>query len=404
MQSHNLRQGITTLLTGTNTCTQISPSPCQDSRILDRLTNEAEQLHHELTQLVNQQIQTQPEMTYSYQSSHTDLYFYERTDFKFPSLIQRPSQHPSNQVHGIYFTPRPYLGCQLHYPTLVVIHESVDDIDQGEVTLAQTLVGSTQSVAVLIVYLPHYGPRRLWDANSKVPRSRGVNFDYLTPDMDALKLNIKQTMLDLHLAFDWLNQQKSVDRQRIYTFSPSLGAFLDFLYTSLDPSRVTGGHFLLVGGGDLSSIARHHIETDPTDEVSQRLRHSGWSEAKARLDLAAIDPITWASHMHHQNLLLLSAVHDELIDPQSSLQKLLGQIDSSNTLKHEWLDTGHNPYESANLLYLFTHILMPLEWYLLEDVPRPLPRYQCTKSREVKSTPPAQTREPKLAHSRSGSS
>lgn len=372
-----LEKGVRTLFQGTETCVQM-PSLCQNPTVIKKAALSAQKFQHDLAQRVEAQRRISAEIPFTSQQSSNTFETYERTDFQFPSMVQREPEHPSNTVYGVYFTPRPISGCKIKYPTVVIVHSSVDNVDIAEMPLAEVLPSFNQSIAVLMIYLPQYGPRRVWDPNEAHTDKRDddINFDFLTPDSKELRLNITQAMLDLHAALDWLTQQDTTDKEHIVMLGFSMGAFLENLYEAMDPGRITGGQLPIVGGGDIAGIANHYIHVHPESETARRLRLANWNVAQARLDWADMAPSTWAGTIKHQKFYFINALHDELVDPQLNATKLMDQLSPQNDLKVRWNDAHHDPSDES-VFFLASNIFSPIEWYVLEDINLPLYRYQC---------------------------
>lgn len=362
-----IRIGLRTLFKPTVAC---ETGACLDSSREDAMVTRAMNFHRDLRNIVERGRSSMHPYRYQMRRWAPGGAF-ERIDFSIPSLIRGQTKHPSDDIRGIYLLPhRPWCN-KVKFPTAVIVHSSIDNMKEDEYTLAKNLVLLSQNIGVMMVYLPHYGPRRLLKPGEKV-NPADSNVDFLNPDLAILRRNLGQAVLDLHVAIDWLYAHGNAEPEYTSMLGLSMGGILQPMFEGLNPGRMKNGHAIFVGGGDLPAIMSRYFRAWPDELITRVWKKYGWNEAKARESLAAIDPITWAKRVKNQRVLYIGALHDELMDRHLSVERLLNTFGPGDTVQTRWLKTAHAPRD-AGYLYLFTKLLLPIENFILNDAPPPPP-------------------------------
>lgn len=384
-----IRKGIETLYSGLPQESQLSPTQ------KDRLTHQALGFYSGISKKVDAFRQGSAKGKLTYKVNRHYLGFLNQVedwDVSFPSLIQTPNGEPSNQVMAHFYTPQRFDVCRSPLPTLVIVHSSVDD-QSGEVELAQNLISIGERLNVLLVYLPHYGPRRLSKPEPPHLADGSIDFndmeqneDFFTQgnDWNQLTSNVQQAMLDLHVAIDWAKSQTHVvDDQQVYMLGLSLGGLLAPAYMGLDVDAVTGGLILTVGGGDLASVTSHYLVAHPKEIISKDFIKNGWNEEKVRLTLSAFDPVVWGHRIENKPILWIGADQDELMWKSENHDKLLNVLNSSsNSVSEIWLESKHSPRD-ISIWEQFTQIFLPIQQFVLQKAKVP-PPYNCYQPKRNK--------------------
>ena len=243
-----------------------------------------------------------------------DKQSYARWDLSFPSPLAL-GPLPNQTVHAKLFLPEEHEGPM---PAVVVLHWLEGDfsaLDLLCVMLAQ------RGVAALMMYMPHYGPRRS-------DRARMV-----TPAQEQLVENFRQAVLDVRRAGDWLAAQPEFDPQRIGVMGISLGSIVCELAAGVDRSFTR--QVFLIGGADVPSIVM-----SPAPEVRavrKHVRELGMGLEELRRIWRPLEPLTWADRIRPESTLMLAATEDEVI-PRSCTEALQSALGLEQI---EWYEGGH---------------------------------------------------------------
>lgn len=190
------------------------------------------------------------------------------------------------------------------YPVVIVVPRFGAETLSLEQEMARELM--REGFAVFVLVLPWHmgrkgdgpdGPRLLWQA-----------------DVAKLAESVRQAVLDVRRAVDWLGRQDHIDPQRIGILGISLGAFISNLALAVDERIVAGVSVL--GGGDLA----HGVWHSPL-ALWQRwqLRKRGLNEEKLADLLRPYDPLTFAHPGLAQRLYMINGRFD-LILPRCSVE------------------------------------------------------------------------------------
>jgi fermentation-respiration switch protein FrsA (DUF1100 family) len=186
------------------------------------------------------------------------------------------SAYPANNlVSAFYYQPR-IVG---RVPAVVVLHGYGTQVASTERNLCAYL--AARGIGAMLVFLPHHGNR--------TPRGYQSGELMLRPDVTGILAAVRQAVIDVRCAADWLQQRPEVDPNRIGMVGISLGAILANLIMGVD-ARFAAAVSVL-GGGDVADI----IWNSPlASRVRGKLAARGMTLAELRRQLRVIDPITYA--------------------------------------------------------------------------------------------------------------
>ena len=182
-----------------------------------------------------------------------------------------------------------------------------------------------RGIPSLLIYLPHYGPRR-----AKDPALRRKLLD---TDLERTRTNIRQAVLDVRRARDWMASRADVDPDRVGLVGISLGAILGGLSAGVD-----GGFartVLVIGGGDLPAIVMHGSKE--TREYKEAFEKKGVTIDALRAAWKDVEPCTFASRLRADDVLMINAESDEII-PKAATLKLHEAIGKPEI---KWFKGGH---------------------------------------------------------------
>jgi hypothetical protein len=314
----------------------------------------------------------------SYQDSwHTDGPFgipsREYHEVRFASLIQRPGNHPSNQVVFKYITPlRRHCNCDLK--TVMVI-SGANDGSMGDVAgMAQTMSELNQ-LATLTLYLPHFGPRRFLPDGHRDPLGSHlkydpgeVNVDYFDlNDVDATRENMVQSILDMHMAMDWLKAiKRNPAPSSVALFGISLGSVISFLYEGLEPGRMTGGDAFYAPGGDIAhAIASELVNSKYVhDFFTSAGKNANWQEDHSRFAMAEADPLIWTGQIRNRDFFFVDAEYDDTFIRDYSYTPFFNALKVQNQIEEDWLPTHHDLTDEVGYVYLGLHLFWPMMDFL----------------------------------------
>jgi len=207
-------------------------------------------------------------------------------------------------------------------PAVLLLHWLGGSFDLLEI-IGQRL--AENGIVSLMMYMPHYGPRRARDRERRRTLLGGRQEEALA--------GIRQAVLDARRAGDWLAARPDVDPARVGLVGISLGAVVGSLAAGVDD------HFsrcaFVIGGGDLPAIILHGSRE--TAEQKRRLEEEGCTADRLRELWKAIEPCTFASRMQADDVLMINAEEDEIV-PRASTEKLHEAIGRPEI---RWLKGGH---------------------------------------------------------------
>jgi len=235
----------------------------------------------------------------------------------FPSAVK--TEVPENNTVWCRFW-QPKDGAKRR-PAAVLLHWLGGNFDTLEIV---GLRMAEHGIATLMLYMPGYGPRRPKEG----PRDK-----LGTKDMDAMIATLRQAVLDVRRAGDWLASRPDVEASRVGLVGISLGAVVGSLTAGVDDHF--GRSVFLIGGGDLASIVMNGSKE--TAAAKAKLEKEGFTVDKLRLMWRDIDPITFASRIRPEEMLLINAEADEVI-PKECTVRLAAAMGSPEI---RWFKGGH---------------------------------------------------------------
>lgn len=207
-------------------------------------------------------------------------------------------------------------------PAVMVLHYWGAIDERVERSIAAEL--NSRGIAAVLIALPYHLGRT-------PPGTRSGSLA-IQPDPDALKATMRQCLLDVRRAFDWMASRPEFDADRIGIVGTSLGAIVTSLATGIDRRPAAAAYVL--GGVDLA-----HVLWRSSRVVKERdqLRSRGYTEQKLREELAEIEPLNYLKEGRPSKTFVVGARYDTVIPPQTT-QRLIDVLDEPAVL---WLDTGH---------------------------------------------------------------
>jgi dienelactone hydrolase len=235
----------------------------------------------------------------------------------FPSAVK--TDVPENNTVWCRFW-QPKDGAKRR-PAAVLLHWLGGNFSTLEIVGQRMAEGG---IATVMLYMPNYGPRVPKDA----PRQKAQN-----QDMDAMIATMRQAVLDVRRAGDWLARRPDVEPSRIGLVGISLGAVIGSLTAGVDDRF--GRSVFLIGGGDLPSIVMNGSKE--TAVAKERLEKEGFTVDKLRAMWKDVEPITFASRVRPDEILLINAEADEVI-PKECTERLAAAMGSPEI---RWFKGGH---------------------------------------------------------------
>lgn len=234
----------------------------------------------------------------------------------FPSPLETDHE-PNNVVHCEYFLPRP--SDKRKVPGVVVLHILGGDF---ELARAFCLNLNRMDVAALFLKMPYYGPRR----------EAGHNIRMISEDPRQTVAGMRQAVLDVRRAADWLSAQPEIDAGQLGIMGISLGGITSALSAGVEPRYRKVG--LLLAGGD---AAQFPWGSPKLVKMRQYWERSGFTQESLISTLRPIDPVTYAHRLRGRNVIMLNAAHDEII-PRGCTEALW---EAAGKPKIQWWDAGH---------------------------------------------------------------
>ncbi len=233
---------------------------------------------------------------------------------RFPSPVVTPHEK-NNTVHCEYFRS----ASPGKRPACVVLHILGGDFELSR-TFARSLARS--GVSALFVIMPYYGPRR----DEKLPNRM------VSSDPRETAAGMTQAVLDIRRAAAWLATREEVDAQRIGIFGISLGGITGALAATAEPKfqKVC----LLLAGGDIAQIAWTHPKMA---EIRRQWEAGGGTLQTLVETMKTVDPVTYASNLRGRDILMLNALHDEII-PRACTDSLWRAVGEPPIV---WYNAGH---------------------------------------------------------------
>jgi pimeloyl-ACP methyl ester carboxylesterase len=230
----------------------------------------------------------------------------ERFNVRFPSPLVT-STPENNTVYAELFRPK---GTG-RVPCVIVLH-----IAGGDFPLARFMASTLahRGVAGLFIKLPYYGERR----------PAGGRVRLLSADLERGLNGMKQAVLDLRRACDWIASQPDLDAERCGVMGVSLGAIVGGLASAVEP-RLTHA-CLIMGAAELEHILYESQERQAKSLLQQWTRFGGTREVLRAL-VRPVDVANYADRLSKRNVLMFTARSDETLPPKCgiALWKAAGQ-------------------------------------------------------------------------------
>lgn len=262
---------------------------------------------------------------------------YSEHTLSFPS--PRPSEIEKNDtVYAKYWRPRG----EGPFPAFVVLHWLAGNFGALE-TFCTRL--AEHDVATVMVWMPHYGPRRT-DGRRMI-----------STDIDETIANCLQASADARRAGHWLHQRPEIDPDRVGILGISLGSFIAAATAGLDDQFDMV--IPIVGGGDLAATLMH--DSREVRAVRRELIEQGFTVESLREKLRPIDPITWAPRVAKERILMINMEDDQVV-PRACTDALWEAFDRPEI---KWYPGGHYhvALQISNLLWDVVRFARPERWY-----------------------------------------
>lgn len=219
----------------------------------------------------------------------------------FPSAVVTDVPE-NNTVHAEYYQPRG----KGKRPGLIILHHLGGSME------AEKIIGgmlAADGIACLLVWMPYYEQRAPTDGKKKE--------EIFSTDLEASRAVMRQAILDVRRAGDWLCSRPEVDGRRVGIMGISLGAIVGSLAQGIDL------HFrrsvFVLGGGDLAAIVFNGSKE--TEDAKRAMEAKGLTVEQVRQAWRPIDPLTFAPRVRKDDILMVNGTWDEII-PTSCTERL----------------------------------------------------------------------------------
>ena len=236
----------------------------------------------------------------------------------FPSPVQGEIKE-NNRVRGRLWQP---LEVGRRRPGVILLHWLGGNFTALEL-VGRHLAG--KGIPTLMIYLPHYGPRRSADPE--------LREKLIGTDITRTKKNLRQAVLDVRRAGDWMASRPGIDPDRVGIVGISLGAVIGSLVSGIDDRF--GRSAFIIGGGDLAGILFE--ASKETAKIRDSLVAEGWTRESVTAELRDVEPLTFAKRIDRDKILMLNAESDKII-PKACTLKLYEAIGKPEI---QWFPGGH---------------------------------------------------------------
>ncbi len=155
--------------------------------------------------------------------------------------------------------------------------------------------------------------------------------ELFSADLEATAYAIRQTVVDLRRAVDYLLTRPDIDPNRLGYLGTSMGAILGAIACGLD-DRLKAS-VLIVGGGDFAALARYS-EHPAARAIGEGLTKS--PELAARV--ALFDPVNFVAHIAPRPLLMVNGTNDQIV-PRRCAQALYDAAGEPKQII--WFEANH---------------------------------------------------------------
>lgn len=281
--------------------------------------------------------------------------FVKETTIKFPSLIQRPNNHPANtMIARIYEQSVQDKNCDYKYPTTIMLHHILNEVEKIEEAATYISAGVLNKPSIVVVIqMPHYAQRRLADGSE----------NFLNSDLASFRKNMAQLILDVHLLKNYIETRPNVDTKHISLTGFSLGAVMGLTIGAFDQSFNSYG--FLMGGSDMANILMNRVTSNPDSEVAEALNNSVKNEDYIRSEIGAVDSLTWLHRYKNKETFFLNNNHDIVVKYKENVQPTLDVLKANNNqIATRVNEGGHVPSGSA--FTKFKEIFKPLNEFIMK--------------------------------------
>lgn len=236
----------------------------------------------------------------------------------FPSSVRTPHEE-NNTVWARLWQPK---GPERRRPAVVLLHWLGGSFHAFE------LVGhalAEQGIVALMMYMPYYGPRQ--------PKGQDRKSLFLESDLEGMAATIRQAVLDVRRAGDWLAARSDVEPSRVGVVGVSLGAIVGSLAAGVDDRF--GRSVFVIGGGDLAGIIMHGSKE--TVLQKRKIEGTGIGLERLRELWREVDPCTFAGRLRPEEVLMINAEKDEVV-PRSCTLRL---HEAAGRPELRWIKGGH---------------------------------------------------------------
>jgi dienelactone hydrolase len=229
------------------------------------------------------------------------------------------SEYPAdNQVPAFYYQPRR----SGKLPAIVMLHGYRTRRAGNERRLCARL--ADQGVACLLPFLPYHYTR--------TPPGHMSGELMISGDVERTIQAVRQAMIDVRSAVDWLQERPEVDPDRIGIVGISLGGILVHLAMGVERRFSVGVSVL--GGGEVAEL----MWSSPiVARVRRALDSEGIGLPELTRRLRVIEPLTYADVNRPRRVLMIGGRYDLVVPPQA----VMATWHALREPEMIWLNTGH---------------------------------------------------------------
>ncbi len=250
---------------------------------------------------------------------------YDIFQVTFPSPYKNSA--PQNKtVFGEYYKARKS-GPR---PAVIILHGVFDNRMVTTRPFANYLAsGGTDA---LIITLPFHGDRRDKNAGGA---------DWFLCDSKGLVSAWSQAVMDVRRARRFLSEQEDVDKTQINLMGVSIGAIIGALTIGVDGDFPKA--LFVLGGADLAGCISESPVCTPI-MTAYRFKQN-LNKQQFRAITKSIEPLTYAKRADNTEVLMINALHDEIVPPAAS-KKLAKALPHSEVV---WVNGTHLKSPLKNL-------------------------------------------------------
>ena len=237
--------------------------------------------------------------------------------------VDFPAAYPTryeenNTVRGEYFQPRDTDNA----PLVILLHGMGDELLIPCKLLARALV--KRGMACFVLYSVFHSRRTPETVRKRLPT--------LTPKewFEGYRISV----IDVRQVIDWASSRSEINREQIAVIGISFGGFISAITMGID-KRIKAGVFLTAGGNS-EKIGRNSRKRtmrkryNRTEAEYNEIQHDyaqylaevaekGFENVTPPRKSFLIDPMTFAHYLRERPVLMLSALWDEYIPREATL-------------------------------------------------------------------------------------